>query len=139
MRDTKEALENVSTSLETLQEATTKLRRSLQLERSSLSNTLNDPACGSGNATRTCNNIRAALNQLAVGANFNGVKHTYTSFMFHFPSLWRCKIKPDMNEASFSTFLFIQLLFNLITYILVWIVMDPWWLRLTLNIMCHFN
>uniref|UniRef100_W5UFM4 Prominin-1-A n=1 Tax=Ictalurus punctatus TaxID=7998 RepID=W5UFM4_ICTPU len=73
MRDTKEALENVSTSLETLQEATTKLRRSLQSERSSLSNTLNDPACSSGNATRACNNIRDAINQLAVGADFNGL------------------------------------------------------------------
>ncbi|XP_053087099.1 prominin 1 b isoform X3 [Pangasianodon hypophthalmus] len=73
MRDTKEALENVSTSLETLQEATTKLRRSLQSERSSLSNTLHDPACSSGNATHTCDNIRAALNRLAVSANFNGL------------------------------------------------------------------
>ncbi|XP_053475238.1 prominin 1 b [Ictalurus furcatus] len=73
MRDTKEALENLSTSLETLQEATTKLRRSLQSERSSLSNTLNDPACSSGNATRACNNIRDAVNQLAVGADFNGL------------------------------------------------------------------
>ncbi|XP_053336287.1 prominin 1 b isoform X2 [Clarias gariepinus] len=71
MRDTKEALENVSTSLETLQEASTKLRRSLQLERTSLSNTLNDPACRIGNATHTCNSIRATLNQLAVSANFN--------------------------------------------------------------------
>ncbi|KAF5902271.1 transmembrane anterior posterior transformation protein 1, partial [Clarias magur] len=71
MRDTKEALENVSTSLETLQEASTKLRRSLQLERTSLSNTLNDPACQIGNATHTCNSIRATLNRLVVSANFN--------------------------------------------------------------------
>lgn len=78
MRDTKEALENVSMSLETLQEATTKLHRSLQSEHTSLSNTLNDPACSSGNATHTCNSIRDALDQLAVSANFNGVIHTHT-------------------------------------------------------------
>lgn len=64
----------MSTSLETLQEATSKLQRSLQMESSSISNTLNDPACSSGNATHTCSNIRTALNQLAVSTNFNGVK-----------------------------------------------------------------
>ncbi|XP_047672063.1 prominin 1 b isoform X2 [Tachysurus fulvidraco] len=70
MRDTKEALENVSTSLEMLQEATSKLRRSLQQERTSLSNTLNDPLRGKGNASHTCN-ICATFDQLAVRANFN--------------------------------------------------------------------
>ncbi|GAA6068238.1 prominin 1 b isoform X1, partial [Tachysurus ichikawai] len=71
MRDTKEALENVSTSLEMLQEATSKLRRSLLQERTSLSNTLNDPLRGKGNASQTCNNICATFDQLAVRADFN--------------------------------------------------------------------
>ncbi|TSO98536.1 Prominin-1-A [Bagarius yarrelli] len=71
MRETKEALENVSTSLETLQEATSKLQKSLLLERSSLSVTLNDPACNIGNALHMCNSIRSTLAQLAVGADFN--------------------------------------------------------------------
>ncbi|XP_058241056.1 prominin 1 b isoform X2 [Hemibagrus wyckioides] len=73
MRDTKEALENVSTSLETLQEATSKLRRSLLLERNSLSNTLGDPVCGRGNVSRTCSNIRITFDRLAVSADFTGL------------------------------------------------------------------
>ncbi|KAK3523192.1 hypothetical protein QTP86_021753, partial [Hemibagrus guttatus] len=73
MRASKEALENVSTSLETLQEATSKLRRSLLLERNSLSNTLKDPVCDSGNVSRTCSNIRVTFDQLAVSADFTGL------------------------------------------------------------------
>uniref|UniRef100_A0A8B9LWM6 Prominin-1-A-like n=1 Tax=Astyanax mexicanus TaxID=7994 RepID=A0A8B9LWM6_ASTMX len=66
MRETKEALENVSTSLETLQDGTGKLQRSLQAERSSLSNTLNDPACSNGDVAHTCSTIRGTLSQLAI-------------------------------------------------------------------------
>uniref|UniRef100_A0A8B9LXY5 Prominin-1-A-like n=1 Tax=Astyanax mexicanus TaxID=7994 RepID=A0A8B9LXY5_ASTMX len=73
MRETKEALENVSTSLETLQDGTGKLQRSLQAERSSLSNTLNDPACSNGDVAHTCSTIRGTLSQLAISANFNGL------------------------------------------------------------------
>uniref|UniRef100_A0AAR2IQP4 Prominin 1 b n=1 Tax=Pygocentrus nattereri TaxID=42514 RepID=A0AAR2IQP4_PYGNA len=76
MRETKEALESVSTSLETLQDGTGKLQRSLQSERASLSNTLNDPACSNGDVSHTCNNIRGTLSQLAISANFNGVMLT---------------------------------------------------------------
>ncbi|XP_041940776.1 prominin 1 b isoform X3 [Alosa sapidissima] len=71
MRETKEALENVSTSLETLQEATGRLQNSLQSERTSLSNTLNDPACTNGDVSHTCNTVRGTLSQLALSANFN--------------------------------------------------------------------
>lgn len=74
MRETKEALENVSTSLETLQEATGRLQNSLQNERSSLSNTLNDPACTNGDVSHTCNTVRGTLSQLALSANFNRVR-----------------------------------------------------------------
>ncbi|KTF87170.1 hypothetical protein cypCar_00026116, partial [Cyprinus carpio] len=48
MRESKEALESVTTSLEILQEGTGRLQDSLQSERASLSNTLNDPACSNG-------------------------------------------------------------------------------------------
>ncbi|XP_030643910.1 prominin 1 b [Chanos chanos] len=73
MRETKEALENVSTALETLQDGTGKLQNSLQSERASLSNTLNDPACTNGAVSHTCSNIRGTLSQLALSANFNGL------------------------------------------------------------------
>uniref|UniRef100_A0A3P8ZFJ0 Prominin 1 b n=1 Tax=Esox lucius TaxID=8010 RepID=A0A3P8ZFJ0_ESOLU len=45
MRETKEALENASVSLEVLQEATGKLHFNLSLVRSGLNRSLNDPGC----------------------------------------------------------------------------------------------
>uniref|UniRef100_A0A8C2BDS8 Prominin 1 b n=1 Tax=Cyprinus carpio TaxID=7962 RepID=A0A8C2BDS8_CYPCA len=69
----KEALESVTTSLEILQEGTGRLQNSLQSERASLSNTLNDPACSNGDVTHTCNTIRGTLSQLALSANFHGL------------------------------------------------------------------
>ncbi|XP_051983504.1 prominin-1-A-like isoform X2 [Xyrauchen texanus] len=71
MRENKEALESVITSLETLQDGTGKLQNSLQSEHASLSNTLNDPACSNGDVTHTCNTIRGTLSQLALSGNFN--------------------------------------------------------------------
>ncbi|XP_038127810.1 prominin 1 b isoform X3 [Cyprinodon tularosa] len=71
MRETKEALENVSSALEILQEGMGKLQASLTGERSSLSNTLSDPACTNGAASPTCNSIRSALPQLGVNAEFS--------------------------------------------------------------------
>ncbi|XP_067297819.1 prominin 1 b isoform X2 [Pseudorasbora parva] len=73
MREAKESLESVTTSLETLQEGTGRLQNSLESERASLSNTLNDPACSNGAVTHTCNTIRGTLSQLALSANFNGL------------------------------------------------------------------
>ncbi|XP_034712875.1 prominin 1 b isoform X5 [Etheostoma cragini] len=71
MRETKEALENVSSSLEVLQEGTAKLQASLSGERSSLSNTLSDPACTNGAVSQTCNTIRSTLSQLGINADFS--------------------------------------------------------------------
>ncbi|XP_040892995.1 prominin 1 b isoform X3 [Toxotes jaculatrix] len=71
MRETKEALENVSSSLELLQEGTGKLQASLSGERASLSNTLSDPACTNGAVSHTCNTIRSTLSQLGVNADFS--------------------------------------------------------------------
>ncbi|XP_077059901.1 prominin 1 b isoform X7 [Siphateles boraxobius] len=73
MREAKESLESVTTSLETLQEGTGRLQNSLQSERASLSNTLNDQACSNGDVTHTCSTIRGTLSQLALSANFNGL------------------------------------------------------------------
>uniref|UniRef100_A0AAQ4S8G0 Prominin 1 b n=1 Tax=Gasterosteus aculeatus aculeatus TaxID=481459 RepID=A0AAQ4S8G0_GASAC len=71
MRETKEALENVGSSLEVLQEGTGKLLTSLSGERSSLSNTLSDPACTNGAVSHTCNAIRSTLSQLGISADFS--------------------------------------------------------------------
>ncbi|XP_045061277.1 prominin-1-A isoform X10 [Coregonus clupeaformis] len=74
MRETKEALENVSVSLEVLQEATWKLHFNLSLVRSSLNKTLNDPGCSDEDSDATtaqlCRSIRSSLAQLHVSANF---------------------------------------------------------------------
>nr|XP_046151731.1 prominin-1-A-like isoform X11 [Oncorhynchus gorbuscha] len=74
MRETKEALENVSVSLEVLQEATGKLHFNLSLVRSSLNRTLNDPGCGGEDSdattTQLCRSIHSSLAQLHVSANF---------------------------------------------------------------------
>uniref|UniRef100_A0A4W5QIU5 Prominin 1a n=1 Tax=Hucho hucho TaxID=62062 RepID=A0A4W5QIU5_9TELE len=74
MRETKEALENVSVSLEVLQEATGKLHFNLSLVRSSLNRTLNDPGCSDEDSDATtaqlCRSIHSSLAQLHVSANF---------------------------------------------------------------------
>uniref|UniRef100_A0A8C9RPX1 Prominin 1 b n=1 Tax=Scleropages formosus TaxID=113540 RepID=A0A8C9RPX1_SCLFO len=72
-RDTKEALENVSTALETLQDGTDRLQADLVGVRSSLSNTLSDPACSNGAVSYTCSAIRSTLGQLSISANFSGL------------------------------------------------------------------
>ncbi|CAN9510247.1 unnamed protein product [Ophioblennius macclurei] len=82
MRETKEALENVSSSLEVLQDGMGKLQASLSGERASLSNTLSDPACTNGAVSHTCNAIRATLSQLGIGADFSNlpdVSHALTN------------------------------------------------------------
>lgn len=71
MRETKEALENISSSLEVLQEGTGKLLASLSAERASLSNTLSDPACTNGAIPHTCNTIQSTLSQIRVSADFS--------------------------------------------------------------------
>uniref|UniRef100_A0A3Q3VV98 Uncharacterized protein n=1 Tax=Mola mola TaxID=94237 RepID=A0A3Q3VV98_MOLML len=71
MRETKEALENVSSSLEVLQEGTGRLKASLSDERASLSNTLSDPACTNGAVSHTCNSIRSTLSQLEASTDYS--------------------------------------------------------------------
>lgn len=74
MRETKEALENISSSLEVLQDETGRLQASLSGERASLSNTLSDPACTNGAVSHTCNAIRSTLAQLGISADYSEVK-----------------------------------------------------------------
>ncbi|XP_061129790.1 prominin 1 b isoform X5 [Syngnathus typhle] len=71
MRETKEALESVSSSLQVLQEGTDQLKDSLSTERASLSNTLSDPACTNGAVSPSCNAIRSSLFQLGINADFS--------------------------------------------------------------------
>ncbi|KAK1175283.1 prominin-1-A-like isoform X4 [Acipenser oxyrinchus oxyrinchus] len=78
MRETKEALENVSVSLEVLQEATDSLQVNLVNEQARLSNTLNDPACSSPGVSTTCSDIRSTLSQLSISANFSTLPNVDT-------------------------------------------------------------
>lgn len=78
MRETKEALENVSSSLEVLQDGVGKLQASLSGERASLSNTLSDPACTNGAVSHTCNAVRSTLFQLGINADFSKVMRSNT-------------------------------------------------------------
>ncbi|XP_029600072.1 prominin-1-A isoform X2 [Salmo trutta] len=73
LRESKEALESVSSSLDVLHEGTSRLALRLTYERTSLSNTLSDPACTNGAVSRTCNNIRTTLPQLGINSNFSGL------------------------------------------------------------------
>uniref|UniRef100_A0A8C2FX50 Prominin 1a n=1 Tax=Cyprinus carpio TaxID=7962 RepID=A0A8C2FX50_CYPCA len=81
MRDTKDALENVSLTLETLQEGTVKLQANLSLVRGSLSNALNDPVCTDPRSSEICRNIRSTLPRLEIAFCFHvGFEEGYTSF-----------------------------------------------------------
>ncbi|XP_016087776.1 prominin-1-A isoform X4 [Sinocyclocheilus grahami] len=73
MRDTKDALENVSLTLETLQEGTVKLQANLSLVRGSLSNALNDPVCTDAQSSEICLNIRSTLPKLEIAANYSSL------------------------------------------------------------------
>ncbi|XP_061643827.1 prominin-1-A isoform X4 [Phyllopteryx taeniolatus] len=74
MRETKEALENVSVSLQVLQEATGKLDLNLSLLRANIKRSLNDPGChdeeSDATSAQLCRGIRRSLEQLHISANF---------------------------------------------------------------------
>ncbi|XP_020848469.1 prominin-1 isoform X1 [Phascolarctos cinereus] len=71
IRETREALENVSASMEILQEGTNRLSANLTNAKENLNNTLNDAACSGAQAASTCDVIRNSLNQLSINANFS--------------------------------------------------------------------
>ncbi|XP_062331797.1 prominin-1-A isoform X4 [Osmerus eperlanus] len=74
MRDTKEALESASVSLEVLQEGGARLQANLSQVRSALARTLADPGCqdeaGDATSAMLCRSINASLAQLHLSANF---------------------------------------------------------------------
>ncbi|KAM7389073.1 hypothetical protein PAMP_023070 [Pampus punctatissimus] len=82
MRETKEALENVSVSLEVLQEGTGKLSFNLSLVRIGINRTLNDPGChdeeSDATSAQLCRNIRKSLSQLQISANFTRLPNVKT-------------------------------------------------------------
>ncbi|XP_027863969.1 prominin-1-A isoform X4 [Xiphophorus couchianus] len=74
MRETKEALENVSVSLVVLQEGAGKLHFNLSQVCDSINRTLDDPGCHDEESDATtaqlCRSIRQSLSQLQISANF---------------------------------------------------------------------
>ncbi|KAL8207589.1 UNVERIFIED_CONTAM: hypothetical protein K2H54_059475 [Gekko kuhli] len=74
IRETKEALENVSVSMEVLQEGTERLQGNLTEVKSHLTNTLTDSACATAQASSICNAISNSLRQLNIHANFSRVR-----------------------------------------------------------------
>uniref|UniRef100_A0AAV2MHV8 Prominin-1-A-like n=1 Tax=Knipowitschia caucasica TaxID=637954 RepID=A0AAV2MHV8_KNICA len=98
MRETKEALENVSGSLVILKDGTGKLDFNLSLVRVSINRTLNDPGCHDEESDATtaqlCHNIRQSLSQLQISANFTGLSDVR-------PQLEKVKevLKTDLSEV----------------------------------------
>uniref|UniRef100_A0A3B4APC7 Prominin 1 b n=1 Tax=Periophthalmus magnuspinnatus TaxID=409849 RepID=A0A3B4APC7_9GOBI len=97
MRETKEALENVSGSLVILKDGTGKLNFNLSLVRTSINRTLNDPGCHDEDSDATtaqlCRNIRQSLSQLQISANFTRLPNVR-------PQLEKVKevLKTDLSE-----------------------------------------
>ncbi|CAH2299853.1 prominin 1 precursor [Pelobates cultripes] len=73
IKETKEALENVSVAVEVLQEATDRLNTNLTEEKLQLNSTLSDSACSTNVAMIPCNNVKNSLGQLRINANFNSL------------------------------------------------------------------
>lgn len=73
IKETKEALENVSVSVEVLQEAMDRLDANLTDAKVQLNTTLSDPACFTNVAMIPCNKIKNSLSQLKVNANFSSL------------------------------------------------------------------
>ncbi|XP_015278137.1 PREDICTED: prominin-1 isoform X2 [Gekko japonicus] len=71
IRETKEALENVSVSVEVLQEGTEGLQGNLTEVKGHLMDTLTDPACATAQAASICHAISNSLGQLDIHANFS--------------------------------------------------------------------
>lgn len=119
MRETKEALESVSSSLEILQEGTIKLQTSLSDERASLSNTLSDPACTNGAVSHTCNTIRSTVPQLGASADFTKVQRTTD-----------CKCKSALFLLTHAVFVYFVVVFLSVssqTSVTLWSPSTPSW------------
>lgn len=107
MRETKEGLENVSSSLEVLQEGMGKLKASLSEERASLSNTLSDPACTNGAVSHTCNAIRSTLSQLGANADFSRVPRSQIVWLDCLS--WEMEIRKEKEKKLYNLTIFTYL------------------------------
>ncbi|XP_053487751.1 prominin-1-A isoform X9 [Ictalurus furcatus] len=72
MQDTKEALENVTVTLQVLQEGTAQLQSNLSKVRVDIMNTLDDQVCAQS-FSPICSNILNSLNQLEISANYSAL------------------------------------------------------------------
>ncbi|KAI5624862.1 prominin-1-A isoform X9, partial [Silurus asotus] len=75
IKDTKEALENVTVTLAVLQEGTVQLESNLSRVRMDISNALDDPACAESMSpiVHICVNILSSLSQLEISANYSAL------------------------------------------------------------------
>ncbi|XP_046705223.1 prominin-1-A isoform X4 [Silurus meridionalis] len=75
IKDTKEALENVTVTLAVLQEGTVQLESNLSRVRMDISNALDDPACADSLSpiVHICVNILSSLSQLEISANYSAL------------------------------------------------------------------
>uniref|UniRef100_A0A4W3HVM0 Prominin 1 b n=1 Tax=Callorhinchus milii TaxID=7868 RepID=A0A4W3HVM0_CALMI len=74
IKETQEALENVSLSRDVLKDGTDKLSTSLTDLQTSLGDTLNDPTCRTPGSTEICDSIRNTLPSLSINADFSKVR-----------------------------------------------------------------
>lgn len=70
IRQTKDALQNMSSSLTSLRDASTQLSTNLTSVRNSIENSLNSNDCASDPASKICDSLRPQLSNL--GSNHNG-------------------------------------------------------------------
>uniref|UniRef100_G3STG4 Prominin 1 n=1 Tax=Loxodonta africana TaxID=9785 RepID=G3STG4_LOXAF len=71
IKETKESLEKVNSSLEDLKSGSARLNTSLSNVKAELEDALNDPMCSEQMVTATCNDIRQSLGQLDININLD--------------------------------------------------------------------
>ncbi|XP_075857221.1 prominin-1 isoform X4 [Microcebus murinus] len=71
IKETKKALESMKNSLQSLREESAQLSSALTNVKSSIQNSLSDPACSVRPSSETCNSIRTSLNQLESNLDLN--------------------------------------------------------------------
>uniref|UniRef100_A0A4W3HPZ7 Prominin 1 b n=1 Tax=Callorhinchus milii TaxID=7868 RepID=A0A4W3HPZ7_CALMI len=87
IKETQEALENVSLSRDVLKDGTDKLSTSLTDLQTSLGDTLNDPTCRTPGSTEICDSIRNTLPSLSINADFSKVRDALFKYVASFPLL----------------------------------------------------
>uniref|UniRef100_A0A4W3HSV2 Prominin 1 b n=1 Tax=Callorhinchus milii TaxID=7868 RepID=A0A4W3HSV2_CALMI len=92
IKETQEALENVSLSRDVLKDGTDKLSTSLTDLQTSLGDTLNDPTCRTPGSTEICDSIRNTLPSLSINADFSKLQGVESQL---------AKVK-DVQKTNFS-------------------------------------